>query len=868
MNVGPSGCKLSGGQRLRIGIARAIYANSSVIVLDDPFSALDIKTASSIRDYIMKVCSIASTLPPFSTTNGENGTWKRRSVIVSTHTLSLLQDCADGEWSVIELPSPSSKVPTGVICPVALKSSDCLSVDKKHTWMSGEDSVEVLGCSDDKGKEQEELETIVEEEEKECDKEGAIAPGIYKDYLVNAGKMQVAVILISTFLMQASANGITVYIAMWASTLPPSSAGPDIASRRLADWLSRKPTDYVFLEVLGVLVVFNVCAALVRSFSFAAGGLSAARNMYNRLIQAVVFAPQTFFDTNAIGRILNRLGKDSNCIDDQLPFMLNIVLAQLFMLLGSIVTILYTCPFMLVLLLLVAILYYRLQKFYRRSSRELRRLDSVSRSPVYSLMCDCVVNAVTIHTLQKEPYFSGQLGQALDVSLRVSYNSLIAQQWLGIRLQCLGISISCSICVLAFVSVYYDIFPMSASLIGVSLLCSFNIVSNLTGLVGSLAESEQNMISVERVMEYVNMMSTDICEDNVKTAAGDAYPEVETDLESALTVPLLQDNESSATDDGDGFSKQVFDIRDESDYGSFHITSQSFHRGLSDSHLDKGDLTGDIEFRQASLYYPSTCSSLTLEVGCVQRTWGYQSLSLSLPAGTRAAVVGRTGSGKSSLVLSLLGLYPYTGSIQLSGHEICAPLNPSKKSTSDASPGRQWFMSPSLRKCICVVPQDSVVFTGSVRFNVDPCGDYTDTRILEALESSGFSRCYKSAKGLPNEQYLNCELKHGGSELSQGQRHLLCLARIFVRNHEDIKCVLLDEPSAAMDMLAQEVFYTSLMRWLNLTSTDSNSHKPFDAKEHNCHGLTLLIVCHKLDTLKPGLCNKVCLYDVYCPFNL
>jgi len=159
----------------------------------------------------------------------------------------------------------------------------------------------------------------------------------------------------------------------------------------------------------------------------------------------------------------------------------------------------------LVILIVIFYLYFRLQKFYRCSSRELRRLDSIYRSPLYNLISESISNGITLRSLSATEFFTKDVEVKLNDSMRVTLSLNIASQWLNIRLQLLGIVISSFIAFSSIISSTLGILPISPGLLGLSLTYSLSIVNNLNGLVGSMTETEQEMISVERVVEYIGL---------------------------------------------------------------------------------------------------------------------------------------------------------------------------------------------------------------------------------------------------------------------------------------------------------------------------------------------------------------------------
>ena len=163
-------------------------------------------------------------------------------------------------------------------------------------------------------------------------------------------------------------------------------------------WAQRN-TEY-YLTVYSSIVGANLVFALVRAFLFAYGGICAARTIHRHLLRNVMRAPVSFFDVTPLGRIINRFSSDLYAIDDSLPFILNIFLAQTYLLLGSIAVTCYGLPWFLVLLAPLTVVYYYIQRYYRLTSRELKRISSVTLSPIYAHFNETVTGLTTIRAMR------------------------------------------------------------------------------------------------------------------------------------------------------------------------------------------------------------------------------------------------------------------------------------------------------------------------------------------------------------------------------------------------------------------------------------------------------------------------------------
>ncbi len=565
-------------------------------------------------------------------------------------------------------------------------------------------------------------------------------------------------ILIVTFFMQASANSIAFWYAYWAAH-------------------DENFTPHQFILYSGILVTANVIFALLRSFLFAYGGMVAAKKIFLKLIQSVFDTNITFFESNSLGRIINRLGKDVYCIDDSLPFMINIVLAQVFVLLGTFVVISITDPIIIVILIFVGYNYYKLQSYYRCTSRELRRLESIYRSPLYSLLSDCISNGPTIRSLGKDniKHYENILHEKLDNLFRVVLMSNAASNWLSIRLQILGAIIATSLALSATLMSTYNVLPVNAGLVGISLVYSLSIVNNLNGLVGSLTETEQEMISVERVMEYSNLIPEDIDERQNNSSNNDCNNSTD-NVEDDIITPLMHYAE-------DIENNHVNDV----------VTC------IPNSIIIMSNLC---------MKYKSNSHNIL------------NNISIKINAGDRIAIIGKSGSGKSSLFSVLLRMIDYTnGSISIGNCELKS------------------IPRKILREYICAIPQEAFLFHGTIRMNLDPNNEFYDDDLLEVMTKSGFLSTINNCDKSNASSILNMHLKD--STLSQGQKQLMCLSRALLRKSKIILC---DEGTSSIDPVAQEIFYQVLKEiWLK-------------------HNTTLLIITHQLDSVR-SLCNKVLSLD-------
>jgi ABC-type multidrug transport system fused ATPase/permease subunit len=233
------------------------------------------------------------------------------------------------------------------------------------------------------------------------------------------------------------------------------------------------------------LVLFLACAA-------------ASRKIHASLLDRVMHKPMSFFDTNPKGRILNRFSADIDCVDQMIPFQLDDVLNCVVEVVGIIFLVAYSSPIFLALMAPVSLLYYVLQKFYIRSSRQIRRLDSIHKSPLFSHFAETIVGAQTIRAFDAVDRFMIESEELLGRNNRCRWAFYNSNRWLGIRVENLGNLIILAAAVLAVANRG----TVSAGLAGLSISYSLLSTGTLNWLVRNVCSLETNAIALERIYEY------------------------------------------------------------------------------------------------------------------------------------------------------------------------------------------------------------------------------------------------------------------------------------------------------------------------------------------------------------------------------
>ncbi|CAG7836371.1 unnamed protein product [Allacma fusca] len=366
----------------------------------------------------------------------------------------------------------------------------------------------------------------------------------------------------------------------------------------------------------------------------------------------------------------------------------------------------------------LCVLYYVVQKFYIPTSRQVKRLESVTRSPIYASFSETINGASTIRAYGQSRRFVSEAQVKVDENQVCFFPSVVANRWLALRLECMGSLVVFFTALFAVIS--RD--ALSPGSVGLSISYALNVTYLMSYLVRIFCDVESNLVSVERLKEY--------CE----------APQ-EATWKSGLRNPPINWPANGSV--------------------KFNNYETRYREGL------------DLVLRNVSF-----------EIG----------------PGEKVGVVGRTGAGKTSLTLALFRLIESTGgSIVIDGENI------SKIGLHD------------LRGKLAIIPQDPVLFSGTLRFNLDPFRQYSDFEIWKALE---LAHLRKFVTSLPT-QLEHC-IAESGENLSVGQKQLVCLARALLRKS---KILVLDEATAAVDLETDDLIQQTIRAEFQTSTVITIAHR-------------------------------------------
>ncbi|KAG1864676.1 P-loop containing nucleoside triphosphate hydrolase protein [Suillus subalutaceus] len=691
--IGEKGITLSGGQRARIALARAMYSEANCILLDDPLAAVDMHTAQHIVQHCL---------------SGELA--RNRTIILVTHHISL---CLPIASYVVELSRGSIARAGDKEVFQDIGELDLLNeVDDEETEVgtsgtqtpNDDIAVDVLP----KQRPSQIVRKLVEAEVRA---EGRVPFRTYWVYIKAAGLMSWALTLVLMLMIRMINIGNQVFLAKWgesydvsASVFLPSVKYP---------WDDLPPPDvnvkpwlliYLYISIAGA---FSVLAYISLGYY---ASLQASRSLFFRLLQRLTRAPARFFDTTPIGRILNRFTTDINTIDGALQTSARAALSGVLNFLASFTVIIVVIPALAPFALVIAWLYIRIAPRFVQAQRDLRRLESVSLSPAFAGFDELLRGLSHVRAFAMESRYQDGFYDKVDKFQSFDHVYWLVNGWLRWRYDCLG-------SVVVYLTTLFALSQGVSNGSAAVVIVQAGVFAEASRqLVRVLAQLELDFNAVERVVEY-------------------------------LDVP----QEAPAI----------------------------------------------IEKNRPPAYWPSSDGQLVVENLVVRYSPDLpdvlKNISFVVQPSEKIGVVGRTGSGKSSLALSLLRMIEASaGRIIIDGIDIST------------------IGLEDLRSRITIVSQDVSLFSGTLRSNLDPFEEHTDQECWDVLERCHLTRLLSRAieKG---GFTLEMPISQGGS-LSAGERQLVALARAVLRK---TNIIIMDEATSQIDSHLDDQIQTTIREELS-----------------------------------------------------
>ncbi|RYC61174.1 hypothetical protein CHU98_g5032 [Xylaria longipes] len=739
--VGENGTSLSGGQKSRVALARALYSKAPVILLDDIFSALDAKTSAALwreafcGDLLRGRTVVLVTQLPWVAPQAdltivmENGLVKdlQQNLGVTRHVVTIDEAVVDESNvdATVEVAATNATETNGTILN-GTSSPNGMSLS--GTAANGHSKTAAAKRQD--------------EVTQEALKTGQTARLQFFAYMRHFGSPFHAVLAITmSVLSNVSFVGTGLWLAVWVDAYEKDDAH-DVA---------------FYLGIYAVWTLGDTFFNGLTYICYELGGWHAARTLHTNFIKAIMNVPLSWFKTTPVGRIVNRFSRDITSLDTALVGMLRMTIENAIRLCFQSFAVSTVLPVFMFPVLACCVAGIVAGEIYTRTAVAVKRLVSSAQSPVFAHFADSLAGLSVIRARAGMPEtFGNQLAEKLRVLERAFEAQFNCNRWVALRIDMMTTLVTVAAGVIAVSKAGV----VAAGIVGFSLSNATTLNTLIVVLVRAMNEVEVELQSYHRVKEY------------------------------AAVEPEEKPNE---------------------------------YRG-QDAYSDDPDVvlpkdwprSGEIEFRNVTIKYDPEGPEIL------------KNINLKFKAGQRVAVVGRTGSGKSTLVLSLLRFTNIvSGQIFFDGIDITS------------------FPRKRLREALTIIPQEAVLFNGDVGSNLDPTNRIPKEIVSKALEycsriaSFQFHRdegnaTHVDGNGSPDTNgpgiALSTVVKAKGENFSHGQRQVLSLCRALVRKS---KLMLLDEATASMDYETDQGIQEVLRKELNENGGDR----------------TLVTIAHRLKTI-------------------
>ncbi|XP_005586153.3 ATP-binding cassette sub-family C member 4 isoform X1 [Macaca fascicularis] len=711
--IGDRGTTLSGGQKARVNLARAVYQDADIYLLDDPLSAVD----AEVSRHLFELC-ICQTL-------------HEKITILVTHQLQYLKAASQililKDGKMVQKGTYTEFLKSGIDFGSLLKKdneeSEQLPVPGTPTLRNrtfSESSVWSQQSSrpslKDGAVETQDTENVPVTLSDENRSEGKVGFQAYKNYF-RAGAHWIVIIFL--ILLNTAAQVAYVlqdwWLSYWAnqqSTLNVTvNGGGNVTMKLDLNW---------YLGIYSGLTAATVLFGIARSLLVFYVLVNSSQTLHNKMFESILKAPVLFFDRNPIGRILNRFSKDIGHLDDLLPLTVLDFIQTLLQVVGVVSVAVAVIPWIAIPLVPLGIVFIFLRRYFLETSRDVKRLESTTRSPVFSHLSSSLQGLWTIRAYKAEERCQELFDAHQDLHSEAWFLFLTTSRWFAVRLD--------AICAMFVIVVAFGSLILAKTLdagqVGLALSYALTLMGMFQWCVRQSAEVENMMISVERVIEYTDL-------------------EKEAPWECQKRPPPTWPHEGVIIFDNVNFMYSL------------------------DGPLVLKHLTALIKSRE------------------------------------KVGIVGRTGAGKSSLISALFRLSEPEGKIWID-----------KILTTEIG-------LHDLRKKMSIIPQEPVLFTGTMRKNLDPFNEHTDEELWNALQEVQLK---ETIEDLPGK--MDTELAESGSNFSVGQRQLVCLARAILRKNQ---ILIIDEATANVD-----------------PRTDELIQKKIREKFAHC---TVLTIAHRLNTI-------------------
>ncbi|KAM9830036.1 ATP-binding cassette sub-family C member 4 isoform 1-T1 [Syngnathus typhle] len=713
--IGDRGATLSGGQKARVNLARAVYQDADIYLLDDPLSAVDAEVGRHLFEQC--ICGLLKNKPRILVTHqlqylkgADQIVVLKEGHMVTKGTYTELQQSGLDFTSLLKKKEEEEEEELHQSSSDLTSRNRTLSQNSVRSQTSSVHSVQ-----DGEHLEAEAVHTVAEESRAQ----GSIGFSIYMKYLrAGASILFVVIVMLLNILAQVAYIVQDWWLAYWAEEQRKLDTNSTMEHN--VTKVNKELDLGFYLGIYGGLTAATIIFGFVRTLLMFNVLVRSTQALHDKMFSAILRTPVRFFDINPIGRVLNRFSKDVGQLDSTMPWTFVDFIQVFLQIVGVVAVAVGVIPWILLPVVPLLIVFLFLRRYFLETSRDIKRLESTTRSPVFSHLSSSLHGLWTIRAFRAEGRFQKAFDAHQDMHTAAWFLFLTTSRWFAIRLDAM-----CSIFVT--VTTFGCLLlrdQLDAGSVGLALSYSITLMGMFQWGVRQSAEVENMMTSVERVVEYTELES-------------------EAPWETKKRPPPNWPSKGRVTFDGVNFS----------------------YSADGPKVLDN--------------------------------------LKVTFQPKEKVGIVGRTGAGKSSLVSALFRLAEPQGNIFVDG------ILTSELGLHD------------LRQRMSIIPQDPVLFTGTMRKNLDPFNQHSDEELWNALQEVQLKGVVEELPGK-----LETVLAESGSNFSVGQRQLVCLARAILRKN---RILIIDEATANVD-----------------PRTDGLIQRTIREKFQEC---TVLTIAHRLNTI-------------------
>ncbi|XP_046622340.1 ATP-binding cassette subfamily C member 4-like [Neodiprion virginianus] len=718
--VGERGASLSGGQRARVNLARAVYRDADLYLLDDPLSAVDARVGRHLFEECIQ------------------GYLKGKTRILVTHQLQYLSQ-ADSiivlDRGTVEHQGTYSELgKTNITHVLDSHDSEKRKIEETAEGENNDPNTHASSEGDDVDRISQVAESV--EEYRDVSEEematGEMSNKVYWGYFKAGGNTCFLAFLLLVFIAaQLSSSGTDYWVTYWTNQEILKAVSSSNSSVRAGN--DSKGATTPFYDEYGVfrtdlaVYIYTGCIILcifltsMRSFLFMRNCINSSRNIHNTMFSNLLRATMRFFNTNPSGRILNRFSKDIGSMDELLPRVMLETLQIFSIMIGILIMVVVVNYWMAIPTVIMISIFYVIRVYFLKTAQDVKRLEGITKSPVFSHVTSTLDGLTTIRSrgspvavmLRKE------FDDYQDSHTAAWYLTIASGTAFGFFLDLIS---CCFITCVCFSFILLDDGYTLGGSVGLAISQSLILTGMVQYGIKQSTDVISQMTSVERVLQYTTLPQEG---------------------------PFTTDNPPPPT----------------------------------------WPSKGALVFKEVSMKYAEDKPPVL------------KNLNVNIKPGWKIGIAGRTGAGKSSLISALFHLTGdgLEGEILLDGIDT-------------KSIGLQ-----ELRPRISIIPQEPILFSASLRYNLDPFDQYSDTQLWDSL------REVELGDAIPS---LEFQVAGGGANLSVGQRQLICLARAILRNN---RLLVLDEATANVDR-----------------GTDALVQNTIRRRFADC---TVLTIAHRLNTI-------------------